>query len=104
MGGTSIMGSHVHAKLMAEYAKDALETEKPWGRWQFNSSGVWCGCESHPSWSNFYEYRRKPKTSRERFEDWWNGPSGYSDTFDPKHNQALDAWQEAERQARELDK
>lgn len=25
---------HVHAELMAEYAKDAMETDKPWERWQ----------------------------------------------------------------------
>lgn len=28
------MTKHVHAELMIEYAKDALETETPWDRWE----------------------------------------------------------------------
>ena len=27
---------HIHAAAMAEYAKDALETDKPWERWEFS--------------------------------------------------------------------
>ena len=26
---------HIHAAAMAEYAKDAAETNKPWERWEF---------------------------------------------------------------------
>ena len=26
---------HIHAAVMAEYAKDALETDKPLERWEF---------------------------------------------------------------------
>lgn len=29
---------HIHAAAMAEYAKDAAETDKPWERWEFPST------------------------------------------------------------------
>ena len=57
------MSGHVHAKLMALYAQDAAETETPWKRWEIKiPNSTWePACET-PSWSQFCEYRRKPKT------------------------------------------
>lgn len=61
------MSKHVHAELMMQYAQDAMETDKPWERWQscsqINSSeGLWRDCISNPSWCKDYKYRRKPQT------------------------------------------
>ena len=52
---------HVHAAAMAEYAKDALETDMPWERWEVSFSGGFIGVTEHPNWSVNHEYRRKPK-------------------------------------------
>ena len=54
---------HIHAAAMAEYAKDALETVKPWERWEFSCQKqeyktLW----DHPTWHEKNKYRRKPKT------------------------------------------
>ena len=46
---------------------------------------------------NNYESRRKPKTSRERFEKWFDAVRWPSDVS----SVAWSAWQEAERQALE---
>lgn len=54
------MPKHPHAELMLEYAKDAMETDKPWERWEFNN-GAWNCLFKHPSWAEEIEYRRKPK-------------------------------------------
>ena len=53
---------HIHAAAMAEYAKDALETDKPWERWEVSCQKqkyktLW----DHPEWVENNEYRRKPK-------------------------------------------
>ena len=54
---------HIHAAAMAEYAKDAIETDMPWERWEFS-----CGNQeyetlsSHPTWHEKNKYRRKAKT------------------------------------------
>lgn len=57
---------HPYAELMAQYAQDAMETDKPWERWEFKESAFnsfpWLGFVSHPSWAEKFEYRRKPKT------------------------------------------
>lgn len=58
---------HPHAELMMQYAQDAMETDKPWERWQsrcqINSSeGLWRDCKSNPAWCEGTEYRRKPRT------------------------------------------
>jgi hypothetical protein len=59
------MTGHTHAALMADYAQDAAETDKPWARWQFKRPGeggwrafddAWQG----PNWLADHEYRRKP--------------------------------------------
>ena len=52
---------HIHAAAMAEYAKDATETDKPWERWEVSFSGGFIGVTGHPNWSVNHEYRRKPK-------------------------------------------
>jgi hypothetical protein len=56
------MPAHKHAALMAEYAKDAMETETPWERWELNHRARWEQCQTSPSWCSDREYRRKPKT------------------------------------------
>ena len=53
---------HIHAAAMAEYAKDAAETDKPWERWEVSFSGGFIGVTGHPNWSVNHEYRRKTKT------------------------------------------
>ena len=53
---------HIHAKLMAQYAEDAAETDMPWERWEVSFSGGFTGVTGHPSWSVNHKYRRKPKT------------------------------------------
>ena len=60
------MTAHKHAHLMAQYAQDALETDKPWERWELRSMGSeqWYDCSGsgRVSFSDLCEYRRKPKT------------------------------------------
>ena len=52
---------HIHAAAMAEYAKDALETDKPWERWEFcHMRGEYQSLRGHPEWVEDNEYRRKP--------------------------------------------
>lgn len=55
---------HLHAISMLLYAQDALETDKPWERWEFKhmDRGSWLSMSDHPAWNPDYEYRRKPKT------------------------------------------
>lgn len=54
---------HPHAALMAEYAKDAAETDKPWERWEASvgPNQPWTACVGHPGWAEFYSFRRKPE-------------------------------------------
>lgn len=52
---------HPHAALMAEYAKDAAETDKPWERWEYRrGDGEWCAVGGHPYWTTNDQFRRKP--------------------------------------------
>ena len=54
---------HIHAAAMTQYAEDALETDKPWERWEFHHKrGEYQSLGSHPDWAVTREYRRKPKT------------------------------------------
>lgn len=56
---------HVHAKLMAEYAKDAAKSKEPWKDWEISDlfdSTSWISCKSNPGWDLVRNYRRKPKT------------------------------------------
>ena len=54
---------HPHAELMAQYAEDAKETEKPWLRWEAKrkETDTWHTCVHHPSWGQVFDYRRKPQ-------------------------------------------
>ena len=54
---------HVHAELMKLYAEDAMETDRPWKRWQFCPPGrSWTSHScTNPMWEEDYQYRRKPK-------------------------------------------
>ena len=54
---------HIHAAAMAEYAKDAAETDMPWERWEFSKTGRdYDSLHEHPSWNPDIKYRSKPKT------------------------------------------
>lgn len=57
------MPAHPHAELMALYAKDAAETDKPWERWEwFNvPANSWVLCKRNPAWMKGQKYRRKPE-------------------------------------------
>lgn len=52
---------HPHAALMAEYAKDAAETDKPWERWEMSAGGRWYHMSDCPRWETDMQYRRKPE-------------------------------------------
>ena len=58
------MTKHTHAENMALYAQDALETDKPWERWQFRvlDGDPWVDCTVSISWGLDLQYRRKPRT------------------------------------------
>ena len=56
---------HIHAAAMAEYAKDAVETDMPWERWEISlgeSGDEYRNLFGHPEWAVTRKYRRKPKT------------------------------------------
>ena len=49
---------HIHAAAMAEYAKDALETNMPWERWEFSCGGPnFKSLITHPQWNEDFKYR-----------------------------------------------
>ena len=53
---------HIHAAAMAEYAKDAAETDMPWERWECARRGEeYSHLIDHPVWRDDIKYRRKPK-------------------------------------------
>lgn len=58
------MTAHKHAALMLQYAQDAMETDKPWERWELRPRGneQWHACSGRISFNERCEYRRKPKT------------------------------------------
>ena len=58
------MTAHKHAALMLQYAQDAMETDKPWERWELRPRGSeqWHACSGRISFNERCEYRRKPKT------------------------------------------
>ena len=50
---------------MMLYAQDAMETDKPWERWQIKMKGddaQWENIQQCPLWSECFEYRQKPRT------------------------------------------
>jgi len=53
---------HPHAALMAEFAKDAAESETPWDRWEHaGSNGIWRPVERcAPTWEPWIQWRRRP--------------------------------------------
>jgi hypothetical protein len=55
---------HVHAELMALYAQDAMETDKPWERWELKDTYQthWTACKPHICFDDSLQYRRKPRT------------------------------------------
>ena len=56
------MTPHIHAKAMAEYAKDAAEIDNPWSRWErLSGDGTCISMRTHPMWVNSYHYQRKPR-------------------------------------------
>ena len=60
------MAKHVHAELMMQYAQDAMETDKPWERWEYQAESMqegdfWSDCSLNPSFDKNYNYRRKPE-------------------------------------------
>lgn len=56
------MTKHKHADLMMQYAQDAMETDKPWLRWEYQEeqSSIWRDCidEDDMCFVIDYEYRR----------------------------------------------
>jgi hypothetical protein len=56
---------HKHAENMIAYAQDAMETDKPWERWQVRLNLIasrWHDMECECTWNPNCEYRRKPRT------------------------------------------
>jgi hypothetical protein len=53
---------HKHARLMVQYAQDALVNEEPWKLWEHSSDGVHWESNKYtsPMWDVEYFYRRKP--------------------------------------------
>lgn len=48
---------------MMEYAKDAMETDEPWLRWEFKEDQGWLSFRNnHPLWIDDNQYRRKLMT------------------------------------------
>jgi hypothetical protein len=54
------MGKHIHADLMAEYAKDAAESMTPWDKWEVLdiAEAGWRPLLTHPTWHSLNQYRR----------------------------------------------
>ena len=54
---------HKHAELMTQYAQDAMETDKPWERWEYRSNihADWTTFAGNALWYDDFQYRRKPK-------------------------------------------
>ena len=57
------MPAHPHAELMALYAKDATETDKPWERWECYDpfARKWIPLNGPTAWMEGVRYRRKPE-------------------------------------------
>ena len=54
---------HIHAELMLQYAQDAMETDKPWERWEVRhfTDGEWKTMTFPVGWEPEFSYRRKRK-------------------------------------------
>jgi len=57
------MTKHIHADLMMQYAKDAMESETPWDNWEIFDIvlNIWINLYCTPSWFEDVKYRRKQK-------------------------------------------
>lgn len=57
---------HRHAENMRLYAEDAVETDRPWERWEKRGAGTlsWMPVVGNPTWDTSFEYRRRPKMRR----------------------------------------
>lgn len=76
---------------MLLYAQDAMETDKPWERWEIMDAlhlgPNWHQCSTHPKWWDDREYRRKPEPEpmviyMQMLDD---GGEIYHGTKKPKH-------------------
>lgn len=58
------MSKHIHADLMKQYWQDAMETDKPWERWECMPCAIdpWISIVYTPLWHPRNAYRRKPQT------------------------------------------
>lgn len=54
------MPKHIHADLMMQYAKDAMETDKPWERWEYFDGNLWVVPDFPMAFDEECQYRRKP--------------------------------------------
>ena len=57
------MAKHIHAEMMMQYAQDAMETPRPWERWEMYGkvSCSWFPLGECFFWRPENQYRRKPK-------------------------------------------
>ena len=55
---------HVHADLMLEYAKEAMQSDTPWDAFEYKEKEdtEWQPCNMQIAWFKSTEYRKKPKT------------------------------------------
>lgn len=84
------MTAHKHAALMLQYAKDAMETDNPWERWEVRMAAnvqpnaAFERLSYHPGWHTSNEYRRKPQTikvGKWEFPKPIEQPLGYTDVY-----------------------
>ncbi len=54
---------HIHAELMAQYAEDAMTTDKPWLLWMVKTDHLgWVCLNGNINWLSNHLYKRKSKT------------------------------------------
>lgn len=78
------MTAHKHAALMLQYAKDAMETDRPWERWEWFDDKSWYPCSNPPVWEANMKYRRKPeiiKVGKWEFPKPIEQPLGCTDVY-----------------------
>ena len=65
------MAKHIHAEMMMQYAQDAMETPRPWERWEMYGkiSCSWLPLGECFFWRPENQYRRKPKMCYVRLAD-----------------------------------
>ena len=78
------MTAHKHAALMLQYAKDAMETDRPSERWEWFDDKSWYPCSNPPVWEVNMKYRRKQqiiRVGRHEFPKPVEQPLGYVDAY-----------------------